>query len=160
MIAPRTAGLSRYQSSASSLLTEMKSEPRNTPTTPGTPKRRCARGERSQSSALVKLAEPTGMTARPGRNLSEAGLGVCSVSMNMVVSGIPPVSLGQGGAVSTLTLHSPSDPGHSAAAMGDRRNNFDALRLGAALSVVLTHAFLLGEGRIDIDPLMWLAGGP
>ena len=61
--------------------------------------------------------------------------------------------------MSTLALHSPSDPGHSAAAMGDRRNNFDALRLGAALAVVLTHAFLLGEGRIDIDPLMWLTGG-
>ena len=43
--------------------------------------------------------------------------------------------------------------------MADRRNNFDALRLSAALSVVLTHAFLLGEGRLDIDPLMWLTGG-
>jgi peptidoglycan/LPS O-acetylase OafA/YrhL len=43
--------------------------------------------------------------------------------------------------------------------MADRRNNFDALRLGAALSVVLTHAFLLGEGRLDIDPLMWATGG-
>jgi peptidoglycan/LPS O-acetylase OafA/YrhL len=43
--------------------------------------------------------------------------------------------------------------------MADRRNNFDALRLGAALSVVLTHAVLLGEGRLDIDPLMMLTGG-
>jgi peptidoglycan/LPS O-acetylase OafA/YrhL len=43
--------------------------------------------------------------------------------------------------------------------MGERRNNFDALRLGAALSVVLTHAFLTGENRIDIDPLMLLTRG-
>jgi peptidoglycan/LPS O-acetylase OafA/YrhL len=43
--------------------------------------------------------------------------------------------------------------------MGDRANNFDALRLGAALSVLLTHAFLLGEGRLDRDPLMLATGG-
>jgi peptidoglycan/LPS O-acetylase OafA/YrhL len=41
----------------------------------------------------------------------------------------------------------------------DRENNFDTLRLGAALSVILTHAFLIGENRIDIDPLMWLTRG-
>jgi peptidoglycan/LPS O-acetylase OafA/YrhL len=45
------------------------------------------------------------------------------------------------------------------AAMGDRRNNFDALRLCAALSVVVTHAFLLGEDSLDHDPLMRLTGG-
>ena len=41
----------------------------------------------------------------------------------------------------------------------DRRNNFDLLRLAAALTVVLTHAFLIGEGRQDQEPLMWLTGG-
>jgi peptidoglycan/LPS O-acetylase OafA/YrhL len=43
--------------------------------------------------------------------------------------------------------------------MSDRRNNFDALRLAAAVTVVLTHAFLIGEGSLDRDPLMMLTGG-
>lgn len=38
----------------------------------------------------------------------------------------------------------------------DRRNNFDALRLLAATSVILTHAFLLAEGTQDRDPLVAL----
>ncbi|HKX09671.1 MAG TPA: acyltransferase [Stellaceae bacterium] len=38
----------------------------------------------------------------------------------------------------------------------DRRNNFDALRLLAASSVILTHAFLLAEGTQDRDPLVVL----
>lgn len=41
----------------------------------------------------------------------------------------------------------------------DRRNNFDLLRLLAAASVIFSHAFLLGEGREDIEPLMRLTGG-
>lgn len=41
----------------------------------------------------------------------------------------------------------------------DRHNNFDTLRLAAATSVIFSHAFLLGEGRQDSEPLMWLTGG-
>jgi len=41
----------------------------------------------------------------------------------------------------------------------DRRNNFDLLRLLAAASVIFSHAFLLGSGREDNEPLMWLTGG-
>jgi peptidoglycan/LPS O-acetylase OafA/YrhL len=41
----------------------------------------------------------------------------------------------------------------------DRQNNFDLLRLIAALSVVFSHAFLLGEGQQNSEPLMWLSGG-
>src|ERR1700733_8872173 len=43
--------------------------------------------------------------------------------------------------------------------MPDRHNNFDLLRLVAAISVVFSHAFLLGEGRQDHEPLMVLTGG-
>jgi peptidoglycan/LPS O-acetylase OafA/YrhL len=41
----------------------------------------------------------------------------------------------------------------------DRHNNFDLLRLLAALSVIFSHAFLLAENSQDHDPLMLLTGG-
>jgi peptidoglycan/LPS O-acetylase OafA/YrhL len=41
----------------------------------------------------------------------------------------------------------------------DRQNNFDVLRLVAAASVIFSHAFLLGEGKQDLEPLMRLTGG-
>ncbi len=41
----------------------------------------------------------------------------------------------------------------------ERNNNFDALRLIAATSVIFSHAFLLSEGRQDNEPLMLLTGG-
>jgi len=41
----------------------------------------------------------------------------------------------------------------------ERRNNFDLLRLVAALSVIFSHAFLLAENSQDHDPLMILTGG-
>src|SRR6266446_2687017 len=42
---------------------------------------------------------------------------------------------------------------------GDRHNNFDLLRLIAAVSVIFSHAFLLSENSQDHDPLMMLTGG-
>ncbi|HXZ01625.1 MAG TPA: acyltransferase [Stellaceae bacterium] len=41
----------------------------------------------------------------------------------------------------------------------ERRNNFDALRLVAAASVIFSHSFLLSQGREDTEPLMRLTGG-
>jgi peptidoglycan/LPS O-acetylase OafA/YrhL len=39
-----------------------------------------------------------------------------------------------------------------------RPNNFDALRLLAATSVVFSHSFLVAEGTQDHEPLIWLTG--
>jgi peptidoglycan/LPS O-acetylase OafA/YrhL len=44
-----------------------------------------------------------------------------------------------------------TDPGH-------RRNNFDPLRLIAALSVVFSHSFLIAEGSEASEPFVWLTG--
>jgi peptidoglycan/LPS O-acetylase OafA/YrhL len=44
-----------------------------------------------------------------------------------------------------------ADPGH-------RRNNFDPLRLIAALSVVFSHSFLIAEGSEASEPFVWLTG--
>jgi len=41
----------------------------------------------------------------------------------------------------------------------DRHNNFDAMRLAAAISVIFSHAFLLAEGGEEGEPLMILTGG-
>ncbi len=41
----------------------------------------------------------------------------------------------------------------------DRHNNFDTLRLIAATSVIFSHAFLIGDGEQDREPLMQLTGG-
>src|SRR3954470_24156141 len=46
----------------------------------------------------------------------------------------------------------------SRGAVVDRDNNFDLLRLVAALSVIFSHAFLLAENSQDHDPLMMLTG--
>src|SRR6266566_7260952 len=39
-----------------------------------------------------------------------------------------------------------------------RANNFDALRLLAALSVVFSHSFLIAEGSEANEPFVWLTG--
>jgi peptidoglycan/LPS O-acetylase OafA/YrhL len=42
--------------------------------------------------------------------------------------------------------------------MTGRQNNFDALRLIAAASVVFSHSFLIADGTQDHEPLIWLTG--
>jgi peptidoglycan/LPS O-acetylase OafA/YrhL len=44
------------------------------------------------------------------------------------------------------------------AARNHRQNNFDALRLVAALAVIPSHAFLIAQGTEKNDPLNWLTG--
>src|SRR5437868_14731690 len=41
---------------------------------------------------------------------------------------------------------------------GSRANNFDALRLIAALSVVFSHSFLIADGSEANEPFVWLTG--
>src|SRR6185437_8351896 len=84
MTAPRMTGLSVVQDAPSSLLTVMKSAPKKTPVTPSSANSRVAKGERVAASASAKFAVPCSITVRPGRNLRVAGLGVVSVSMNIV----------------------------------------------------------------------------
>ncbi len=46
----------------------------------------------------------------------------------------------------------------SAAIAAPRDNNFDALRLLAAVSVIFSHSFLIAEGTQEGEPLIWLTG--
>ena len=82
MMAPSTIGF-RCCHSTSPLVTEMKSEPRNTPRTPLMSNRRAASGEASASFLSVKSAVPSASTGLPGMNFSVAGLGVASVWINI-----------------------------------------------------------------------------
>src|SRR6478752_6924257 len=89
--------------SPSRLVTEMKSEPKNTRATSGMANSALARGERPALSALGKSATlPSPITSRPGRNLRVLGLGVDSVWMNIGVAWEvrclhePPATLHQG----------------------------------------------------------------
>src|SRR5258708_6492496 len=83
MMAPRIAGLICCHS-VSDFVTVMKSLPRNTPATPGTPNSRSARGDFAASAALGMSRTPSGNTGRPGRNFRVAGFGVASVWMNIL----------------------------------------------------------------------------
>jgi peptidoglycan/LPS O-acetylase OafA/YrhL len=42
--------------------------------------------------------------------------------------------------------------------IGHRANNFDAVRLLAALSVVFSHSFLIAEGSEASEPFVWITG--
>lgn len=42
--------------------------------------------------------------------------------------------------------------------MSERDNNFDALRLVAAIAVIFSHSFLIAEGSEAHEPLIWLTG--
>jgi peptidoglycan/LPS O-acetylase OafA/YrhL len=42
--------------------------------------------------------------------------------------------------------------------MSERDNNFDALRLVAAVAVIFSHSFLIAEGSDAHEPLIWLTG--
>src|SRR5947199_126966 len=78
MMMPRIAGLSCGHSE-SCLVTVMKSEPRNTPPTPGMLNSRSASGDLAASARSRISSVPLSSTVRPGRNFSVAGLGVASV---------------------------------------------------------------------------------
>ena len=39
-----------------------------------------------------------------------------------------------------------------------RNNNFDAVRLVAAIAVIFSHSFLIAEGTQAHEPLIWLTG--
>ena len=79
-----TCGLSPLQSTPSPAVTEMKSRPKNTPVTSPSENSASASGEAAASCSLVNSRVPAVITCSPGRNFSVAGLGVVSVSMNMM----------------------------------------------------------------------------
>src|SRR5947209_4449431 len=85
IIAPRIAGV-RCCQSPPALVTATKSEPRNTPATPGIANRCSASGDWVADCASRMSSVPLASTVRPGRNLRVAGFGVASVWMNMAVS--------------------------------------------------------------------------
>ncbi len=62
-----------------SLVTAIKSEPKNTPLTPPMSNSRSASGDFAASSRSRKSSGPPSSTVRPGRNFRVAGFGVASV---------------------------------------------------------------------------------
>jgi hypothetical protein len=65
-------------------VTETKSRPKNTPVTSPRLNSASASGEAAAASSEVNSRVPVAMMTSPGRNFSVAGLGVVSVSMNMI----------------------------------------------------------------------------
>jgi hypothetical protein len=65
------------------IVTETKSRPNRISVTSPSENSACANGEASASSGEVNARVPLAITCSPGRNLSVAGFGVVSVSMNM-----------------------------------------------------------------------------
>ena len=79
-----TCGFRLDHSTPGPAVTATKSRPKNTPVTSPSENRPSARGEAAASSSLVNSRVDAGITSLPGRNFSVAGLGVVSVSMNMI----------------------------------------------------------------------------
>ena len=63
-----------------------------------------------------------------------------------------------GGAPDVSATTGPAQTAIPEIAQHRRENNFDALRLLAALAVILSHAFLIAQGTEKNDPLNWLTG--
>src|SRR5216683_618083 len=163
MMTPSTAGLSWYHSADSSLLTVTKSVPRNTPVTPGTVNNRPARGERSAAAASGKLAVPCSITARPGRNLRVAGLGVGSVWMNMASSdtrGFGRLALYLGTAAAQVNpFANRVKPERANASRLPARHHDNDWRL-TALRLFAAHAIRLADGAEYPQSLLRLAIAP
>jgi hypothetical protein len=84
MIAANTSGFKTPHSKSSFFVTVTYSVVKNTPVTPSMAKTRFASGDFMPSRALAKLTGgPSGSTGFPGRNISDAGLGVVWVWMKM-----------------------------------------------------------------------------
>jgi hypothetical protein len=64
-------------------VTETKSRPKNTPSTSPVANSPAASGEAAADASSGKSRVPASITAKPGRNLRVAGLGVCSVRISM-----------------------------------------------------------------------------
>src|SRR5918993_959883 len=82
---PTTSGSSSSHETPGPAVTEMKSPPKNTPSTMPVANRAEASGEASAVSRSAKSRLPASITVSPGRNLRVAGLGVCSVRISMEV---------------------------------------------------------------------------
>src|SRR5687768_8155960 len=81
---PTTSGSRSSQATPGEAVTEMKSRPKNTPSTRPVSNSADASGEDCAVSASGKSRLPASITGCPGRNLRVAGLGVCSVRINML----------------------------------------------------------------------------
>ena len=79
MIDVRIEGFNVFQSTSTFLVTEIKSDPKNTLLTPSTSNNREARGDIFAASKLEKSSVPFFKTFSPGINLRVSGLGVSSV---------------------------------------------------------------------------------